>query len=264
MLHLYDVNKNKIAAITNHIDLNIESDLSNSDKTLSFSLPINDEAYTFIKEECYIRTRDDEFIVKEINETLEYIDVKATMNVEALEGNPFEHFDTTEKTITECINLALAGTGWTIGTCNVTKRRTVRKTNCSSWDIIQEAKKVYKCDIVFDTLNKRINIYERLGEDKGAYFIEDLNIKALNIQRNSYDFYTRIIPIGKDGLTIESVNSNKKFVENHQYSSKVKTLIWKDERYTDINALKEDTILKLNELSKPYRAYSCDIDDLAR
>ncbi|MGL5152187.1 MAG: phage tail spike protein, partial [Clostridium sp.] len=46
--------------------------------------------------------------------------------------------------------------------------------------------------------------------------------------------------------------------------SKVKTLIWKDERYTDINALKEDTILKLNELSKPYRAYSCDIDDLAR
>ena len=142
-----------------------------------------------------------------------------------------------------------------MGTCNITKRRTVRKTNSSSWDIIQEAKKVYRCELEFDTLNKRVNIYEKRGSDKGVYFLDSLNLKELSIQGDSYDFYTRIIAKGKGDLKVT--------LENFQYSSKVKTYIWKDERYIDIDSLTEDAKAKLEELSKPYRAYSATIIDLA-
>lgn len=172
-----------------------------------------------------------------------------------MEGKAFESFDTTNETITDCINLALAGTGWIVGTCDVTRRRTVRKTNSSSWDIIQEAKKVYRCELEFDTLKKKINIFEKRGSDKGVYFIDTLNLKSLDVQSDSYDYYTKIIAKGKDDLKVT--------LENFQYSNKVKTYIWKDERYTDIDSLTEDAEAKLGELSKPYRAYSATIIDLA-
>ena len=52
---------------------------------------------------------------------------------------------------------------------------------------------------------------------------------GLQVQSNSYDFATRLIPIGKDGLMLNI--DGKNYVENHQYSKKVKTMTWKDERY---------------------------------
>lgn len=227
--------------------------MSTGDKTLSFLYPAN--LSKEIKEEGYIRNKTDEFVIKSISTQGCWKTITAKLNVEDLEGKVFELFDTTNETITNCINLALAGTGWIVGTCNVTKRRTVRKTNSSSWDIIQEAKKVYRCELEFDTLNKKVNIYEKRGSDKGVYFLDSLNLKNLSIQGDSYDFYTRIIAKGKDDLKVT--------LENFQYSNKVKTYIWKDERYTDIDNLTEDAEAKLDELSKPYRAYSATIIDLA-
>ena len=253
MLQLYDLNKVKIQGLKEYKDLNIESILSTGDKRLSFLYPSN--LSKNIKEEGYIRTKTDEFVIKEITDNKEWKSIKATLNIESLEGQPWEHFDTTEKTIVECLTLALAGTGWTVQANNVTKKRTVRKTNCSTWDIIQQAKKTYLAEMEFDTINKKINIAEKLGSDKGVYFIDSLNLKDLDIQSNSYDFYTRIIAIGKDDLKVT--------VENYQYSNKKKTLIWKDERYTVLESLREDATAKLEELSKPYKAYKADIIDLA-
>ena len=253
MLHLYNLEHVKIKGLKAYKDYCIESTLSTGDKVLSFLYP----SYLAkdIIEESYIRTKTAEFVVKEIDDQNQWKSIKAVINVEDLEGKEWEQFDSTEQTITDCLRLAIAGTGWTIGTCNVTRRRTVRKTNCSAWEVIQEAKKRYRVEIEFDTLNKKINIAEKLGTDKGVYFMDSLNLKNLNIQGNSYDFYTRIIAKGKEDLKV--------IVENHQYSNKTKTLIWKDERYTDEASLREDATAKLKELSKPYRAYSADILDLA-
>lgn len=245
--------KNKLYGLKQYKDYCIESELSTGDKTLSFLYPLN--LSKEIKEEGYIRNKTDEFVIKEVSTQGNWKSIKAKLNVEDLEGKVFESFDTTNETITDCINLALAGTGWIVGACDVTRRRTVRKTNSSSWDIIQEARKVYRCELEFDTLNKKVNIYEKRGIDKGVYFLDSLNLKDLSIQSDSYDFYTRIIAKGKDNLKVT--------LENFQYSSKVKTYIWKDERYTDIDSLTEDAEAKLDELSKPYRAYSATVIDLA-
>lgn len=65
-------------------------------------------------------------------------------------------------------------------------------------------------------------------------------------------------------MTIASVNNGKTYVENHQYSSKVKRYIWKDERYTVPESLKEDAEAKLADMSQPYNSYSADVIDLSR
>lgn len=253
MLQLYDLNKVKIKGLRLYKDMNIESVLSSGDKTLSFLYP--SRLSKEIREECYIRTKKDEFVVKEISTNGEWNSIKARLNVDELEGQAWEHFDTTEKTISECLTLAVAGTGWTVQVNGVTKKRTIRKTNCSTWDIIQQAKKTYLVEIEFDTINRIVKVAEKLGSDKGVYFMDSLNLRNLDTQSNSYDFFTRMIAIGKDDLKVT--------VENYQYSSKEKTLIWKDERYTDLASLTEDATKKLEEISKPYRSYGADIIDLA-
>ncbi|WP_343750098.1 phage tail spike protein, partial [Clostridium tertium] len=253
MLQLYDKNKNKLKGLTKYKDYCIESVLKTGDKTLSFLYP--SKFIDGIVEEGYIRNKTDEFVIKEIVDRGDWTSIKAQMNVEDLEGKAWEHFNTTEQTIENCLNLACAGTGWTVQVNNVSKKRTVKKTNCSSWDLIQEAKKIYRVEIEFDTLNKIIYVKEKQGQDKGVYFSDEINLKALDIESNSYDFYTKIIAIGKENIKVE--------VENFQYSNKVKTLIWKDERYTVLENLREDATAKLQELSKPRKSYSADVIDLA-
>lgn len=264
MIHLYNKNKVKLAGLIDYKNLSIEKVLESGDKTLSFSYPKKANYYFDIEEECYIRTKEDEFVVKEKNVGSKFTGFKCSLNLEDLEGRPFEKFESKEQPIDKALDLALSGTGWVVGACDLKKKRTVRMTNCSSLEIVQEIKKIYRCDIVFNTLSKTIDVYEHLGEDKGTYFIDSLNLEELGIQGNSYDYYTRIIPIGKDDLRITDINNGKEYVENYQYSNKIKTVYWKDDRYTVIENLKADAESKLEEISKPYRAYSAKILNLAK
>ncbi|MBS6509715.1 MAG: phage tail protein [Paraclostridium bifermentans] len=264
MLQLRNKYKKKIAGLTDYKNLTIEKDLASGDKVLAFLYPKTSKSYSDIEEECYINTKEDEFIVKEKNVQNEYTEFKCILNLEDLEGKPWERYASEEQTIDKALSLALAGTGWIVGSCSLKKKRTVRMSNCSSLDVIKEIKKTYRCDLVFNTLTKTIDVHEHLGEDKGTYFIDSLNLKNLSIQGNSYDFFTRIIPIGKDNLKISSINNGKEYVENYQYSNKVKTCHWIDERYTIVENLKEDAEAKLNEISKPYRSYAADIINLAK
>ncbi|WP_195346583.1 phage tail protein [Paraclostridium sordellii] len=264
MIHLHDKNKKKIAGLIDYKDLFIESELQSGEKTLCFYYPKKANYYFDIMEECYIKTKENEYIVKERNVQSEYTEFKCILNLEDIEGKPFSKFESKEQTIDKALALALAGTGWVVGKCDLKKKRTVRMTNCSSLEIVQEIKKIYRCDIVFNTLDKTIDVYEHLGEDKGTYFIDSLNLKSLAIQGSSYGYFTRLIPIGKDDLKITDINDKKEYVENYQYSNKIKTAYWIDDRYTVKDHLKDDAIAKLNEISKPFRSYSAAILNLAK
>lgn len=262
MLILYDINHNKIQGLINYKEPKLERTLD-GEEVLSFLYPQSDSKYDLIQEEGYIRTKDNEYVIKEKNIGDNYTEIICKVNIEDLKGNPINHFETVDKTPEEASNLALVGTGWTV-ISDVVKRRTVRKSNCNSYDIFQEIRSTFNSDLKFDAVNKIVYIFEQRGSDKGAYFIEELNLKELHVQSNSYDFYTRLIPIGKDGLKITEVNDGNDFLENYQYSTKITTAYWEDNRYTDAESLKEDGELKLEYISKPTRAYSCKILDLAK
>lgn len=241
----------------------ITSTLKTGDKEITFKFRKTNKFASQIKEEAYVRTDEDEFVIKQVEPDGDWFKCTGTLNVEELEGNQFPTgFETIEVTAEECCGVAVAGTEWKVVSCEVTKKRTVRiEQNCSGWDVVQQVITTYRCEIVFDSIKKEISIYEKVGQDRGAYFIERLNLKRLQIQSNSYDFCTRLIPVGKDGLMLDIEGKN--YIENHQYSKKVKTMTWKDERYTTAESLREDAEAKLEELSKPYRSYTADVINLA-
>ncbi|WP_394871631.1 phage tail spike protein [Clostridium perfringens] len=263
MLKLKDKNKKLIAGLINYKDLCIESVLATGDKTLSFSLHKKDKFYNLIEEECYIETKEAEFVVKARDVGVNYTRFDCVLNLEELEANIFDRFESVEQPITASLNLAIVGTGWTVKNNTLKKKRTVRCTNKNALEIVQEIKKTYRVDIVFNTLKKQIEVYEHLGEDKGTYFIDSLNLIALQVQSDSRQYATRIIAEGKDGLSFSDINNGKNYVENYQYSNKIKTIYWKDERYSVKESLLEDARAKLEELSKPFRSYSASILNLA-
>ena len=262
MLRLLGKDKTPLGLLVHCKDVCVESDLKTGLKNLSFSYPITDELASKVQGECYIQTADYEFVVKEVNkESNDWFSVFAKPNIETLSGKPHLHFEALESKAADIIRLALgADTGWTVQEIDkIDKRRTIRKETGSTLDIINDVAKVFMIEIEFDTLNKKIKIYNKRGADKGAFFINSLNLKKLSQQANTYDFITRLIPIGKDDLRITAVNNGKEYIDNFQYSNKVIAQYWVDKRYTDVNSLLEDARAKLDELSKPVISYSAEV-----
>lgn len=263
-MQIFNDKKKRIGVLSGFKDRAITKTLDTGDRELTFEYPVNGEMTGLLKEEYYIRTKYDEFVIKAVETGQQYNKYTAVLNVEELEGQSFAYgFASREQTVRACLEFAFEGTGWTVGTCTVTKKRTIDIDDATTaWDVLQSCLSTYRCECEIDTLQKKINIYGQIGHDRGCYFMEGLNLRNLTSKSDTYEFYTRIIPIGKDGITIEWMG--KEYLENYQYSSKVKTYTWKDERYTNTTSLIEDAEAKLEELSKPYKVYSADVLDLAK
>lgn len=263
-MQIFNDKKQRVGILKGFKDRKIVKTLDSGDRELSFKYPSDGEMVDRLKEEYYIRTKDDEYVIRKKKTGAQFNEYTAQLNVEELEGAVFPYgFESKEQTIRACLEFAFEGTGWKVGVCQITKKRTINKDEeTNAWKILQDCLSTYRTECKINSLTKTIDIYEQIGSDRGRYFIEGLNLKKLTVTSDTYDFYTRLIPLGKDGIGIEWLG--KPYLENYQYSSKIKTYVWSDERYTNTTSLIEDGIAKLDEMSKPYVAYAADVIDLAR
>lgn len=265
LLELYDRNHKKLANLTGIKSPHIQRTLEYGDETLDFSYPTSGPWLAQLLAECYIRTDRQEYVAKAVEKssTSAWRKVSCALNIEELEGAPFEGFETVEQTVQAAAEFALEGTGWTVeADADITKKRTIRKEDdTTAWEVVKQIVTTYRVELEIDAVNKRLKFHTRRGRDRGAYFIERLNLRSLGVKTSSYGFYTRLIPIGKDGLHLWRDGQN--YIENHQYSDKVITSIWRDERYTVTAALLEDAQARLAEASAPARAYTAELIDLA-
>ena len=273
MLILYNTAHEKLCALPNYSDLHIEQELSSGDSItldkLHFTYPMEDNACRLIRYECYVRTETAEYVVKESNlqtadNGITAVEFVCDLNVEPLKGTLLDDFEPGSIPASDAARLALAGTGWDVGYCDVTKRRTAAKKQCTVFDVICDIANAYDCEVTFDSLRHLISLHQKQGADRGVYFAEQLNLVQLQIQGNSRDYITRLLPLGKDGMTVAPINGGDPFIHNYQYSKKDISAYWIDNRYTLKADLLADAKERLDYLSKPTVAYSADIIDLAK
>ena len=264
-MQIFNDKKKRIGTLSGFKDREITTTLDSGDKELSFSYPAAGALVDLLKEEYYIHTKTDEYVIKAVEKGEQFNKYTAVLNVEELEGTAFPYgFESQEQTIKACLEFAFEGTGWHVGTCTVTKKRTIdEQESVTAWDVLQKCLTTYRCECIIHSLTKTIDIYDRIGSDKGCYFMEGLNLRKISLKSDTYDFYTRIYPIGKDGITPEWL-TGKDYIDNFQYSSKIKAYVWKDERYTNTTSLIEDATAKIEEMSRPYKAYTAEVVDLAK
>lgn len=264
-MQIFNDKKKRIGTLSGFKDREIITTLDSGDKELSFNYPAAGALVDLLKEEYYIRTKTDEYVIKAVEKGEQFNKYTAVLNVEELEGAAFPYgFESDEQTIKACLEFAFKGTGWHVGTCTVTKKRTIDEQECvTAWDVLQKCLTTYRCECIIHSLTKTVDIYDRIGSDKGCYFMEGLNLRKISLKSDTYDFYTRIYPIGKDGITPKWL-TGKDYIDNFQYSSKIKAYVWKDERYTNTTSLIEDATAKIEEMSRPYKAYTAEVVDLAK
>ena len=264
-MQIFNDKKKRIGTLSGFKNREITTTLDSGDKELSFSYPTAGALADLLKEEYYIRTKTDEYVIKAVEKGEQFNKYTAVLNVEELEGTPFPYgFESQEQTIKACLEFAFEGTGWHVGTCTVKKKRTIdEQESVTAWDVLQKCLTTYRCECIIHSLTKTIDIYDRIGSDKGCYFMEGLNLRKISLKSDTYDFYTRIYPIGKDDITPEWL-TGKDYIDNFQYSSKIKAYVWKDERYTNTTSLIEDATAKIEEMSRPYKAYTAEVVDLAK
>lgn len=264
MIQILDAAKKRIGAIDDLDDLKVEKTLSSGDKTISFSYPKNGVELEKLKPENYLRTEKDEYVLKKVETGETQNKYTAMLNVEELEAQEFLYgFASETQTARACLEFAFEGTGWKVGICTITKRRTIDiEETTNAWEVLQEVLDTYRAECRIHTLTKTVDIMEAIGEDRGAYFMEGLNLRKLTVKSDTYDFYTRIYPVGADGITPEII-LGVPYIDNHQYTDKVIPRYWKDERYTITENLIEDAQARLDAASKPYTVYTADVADLA-
>ena len=263
-MQIFNDKKKRIGTLSGFKDREIITTLDSGDKELSFNYPAAGALVDLLKEEYYIRTKTDEYVIKAVEKGEQFNKYTAVLNVEELEGAAFPYgFESDEQTIKACLEFAFKSTGWHVGTCTVTKKRTIdEQERVTAWDVLQKCLTTYRCECIIHSLTKTVDIYDRIGSDKGCYFMEGLNLRKISLKSDTYDFYTRIYPIGKDGITPKWL-TGKDYIDNFQYSSKIKAYVWKDERYTNTTSLIEDATAKIEEMSRPYKAYTAEVVDLA-
>lgn len=261
MLKIFNQSHEAVGYIKKYRDCKIESVLSTAEKTLSFTYLGKSGKIDY---EYYVQTKDAEYVVKSIRITSDgYPEYTATLNMEELESKTWETFLAKDSSLRDTANLALAGTGWRVAECTVGKKRSMGLQNVTSKVVLQKICTVFMCEMQVDSKAKTVSFKEKFGEDKGVYFLQGLNLRKLTLSGDTYDFYTRIIPVGKDGLKITAVNDGKEYIDNFRYSKKIIPYIWQDTSYEDATALMEDAAEKLKDLSIPKKSYTADVRDLA-
>ena len=262
MFKIFDRNHKQIDILENPYNAIITDEL-NGIGELKFTVPIT---YKKLQLEGYVQVKDGhEYVIKEITTEGRERNVHCVLNIEELLGMVHTTFTSKENNLNDTMKIILNGTTWThVNNSTRTYTRNLYGTVVSSYHMLQLMSTVFDVEFYFDTHKKIVYIVDRVGEDNGTYFINDLNLKQLSQDTHTHNLITRVIPLGKDNLNISEVNGGKMWLENHTYSNKIIYGVWQATDYDNATKLKEDAQRYLNEMAIPYESYEIQVTDISK
>lgn len=239
--------------------------------TMSFDISTKHKLYNKISEETVLEYDNLYYKVKTINErtSSNLSTITAELDLDDLRQTAYLNYKVETKSFEQICNDVeygiLNNTNWTVNNISsVIGRRSMELQNCVPLDVLQHCcnATMFNRKFKFDNKNKiiiPINIEEK--QPTGAYFTDELNLSDMNFKGTSDGLVTRLYVYGKD-IDITKYAGNE-YIENHDYTDKVISAVWHDERYTDEYSLYIDAVEKLKQMSKPSRTYSCKVMDLS-
>ena len=149
-MQIFNDRKKRIGTLSGFKDRAITTTLDSGDKEMTFAYPASGALVGLLQEEYYIHTKTDEFVIKAVEKGEQFNKYTAVLNVEELEGTAFPYgFESDEQTIRACLEFAFEGTRWHVGTCTVTKKRTIdEQENITAWDVLQKCLSTYRLSLI--------------------------------------------------------------------------------------------------------------------
>lgn len=157
----------------------------------------------------------------------------------------------------------LQGSGWTIGTCDVTGIHDLEMEKTSRLDLIREIQNTWGGYLVWDSVNKRVSL--RSGNTWQNYTGFQVryrkNLKHIT-RTQSNRIITKLYAFGHDDLDIASVNGGIKYVTNTSYTPREYVGIYKNQDIYDAQELKEKAAAELSLICRPQYKYTVKMVDL--
>jgi phage minor structural protein len=260
-----------LAVLENARDVIISEEI-NGEHTLTFTLPFNDSKRQYVCNERHVRVVDREYVIRRINIIRpESGSISVEVYCEATwyelkYSEPMtgvtEWTNEVPRTVLQAI---LAGTDWSLGEVEISTRRdfSVNEQLTNRLSALWEVPEIWGGELEFDTDKRVIHLREQIGGDPGVAIMTGKNMRSMESEISTEELATRLYPYGKNKLTIRDVNQGKEYVENFQYTDKVKVKIFHDERFTNPFHLKEKAEEILAEISKPRESYIVKALDLS-
>lgn len=235
-----------IAAFENAFNVIHEKELitrTSGSETLAFSLPIKDEKRLMIRNEMLVEVDNRVYVVKYID------DEKTNKGICSYEcearwyelngGGLKTHISDSRYTARQAIEEQLEGTGWTTGVIEIADMHSFSLTekNTVLYNI-RYIQSVFGGDLEFDTKNMQVHLYQSMGKRIQKIVTYENNISKLRRLSDTRDLVTRVYGVGKDGMTVESVNNGLDYIEDYSYFDnlglprKLVEYVLKDERFT--------------------------------
>lgn len=243
---------------------------------LHFEIMLSDPAYRLLAEEDRIleTTEQQAYVVKTISGGKKTAKIGCRLDLSDWErticinyersGTPKEFL---RGTTVDFLGDSSALKSWTmLDSGNKADRRTIQMQGPTPLEVVLQMQETFSCAARFDTKNKTATILWP-GEMplSNSYAVDTVNLcEAPEFKGKSSNLYTRLYPIGKDGLRIGSVNSGVDYVQNLSYTDKIICEIWQDSRYTDAAELRDDAQKRVDEASQPERSWKLSVVDLYR
>ena len=256
------------AILENAYDIIVTGEINGED-TLTFSIPFRDSKRKYLENEKKIQIVDDVYKVRTIT------DVKdSTGNTVTQVYAEAEFYDLTfsvrkeekkfdAETADMAMAYALADTEWSVGTVNVTSKRTWTSTEKNALSILRSVANLHGGDLVFDCPNRLVHLLTVNGKDSGALFAYKKNMKSIERVVDTRSLVTRLYAVGANGMTFADINNGKAYLEDFTYSSEVRITTLDCSSFTNPYQMKEYTAMRLAEYCKPSVSYVLNAMDLS-
>ncbi len=211
IMYLLDKQQNIIQAISDGIiEAKLTEEINTADK-LSFSLVQNKRLASSIYFVCIPATRGNAFLMFKIisesvkDDRIEYTCIESAYD-ELKSYTYIKDVRPQDKTASEMLQIALAGTRWEVGYSEETTRKRTNFYYISTLEAIQKIVELFKVELTFsiiiDPLTNRItrrqvNLYNQQGERTGKRFEYGSNLLSVTREESSEDLVTALVGRGK-------------------------------------------------------------------
>lgn len=256
------------AVLENAFDVIVTSEINGAD-ILEFKLPFQDEKRSSLNNEKQVQIVDDIYRIRTISDE-KGSDGKVITSVYA-EASFYDLSFSEEKqpiefnadTADAPIRYALLGTGWDIGTVNVTSKRTWECSEKNALAILRMVQNLHGGDLIFDSSNRLVSLLSFSGTDSGALFAYRKNMKSIQRIVDTRSLVTRLYAYGKDGMTFASINNGNEYVEDYTYTNEVRIATLDCSSFTNPYQMLEFANMRLSEYAYPRVSYVMSAIDLS-
>jgi len=257
------------AVLENAYDIIAIGEVNGAD-TVEFKLPYADSKRASLDNEKQIQIANDLYRIRTITDERETSGSGITTSVYAEAAFYDLNYSTDKAPIefnaapaTEPITYALAGTGWQIGTVDITTLRTWQCQETNALAILRAVQQLHGGDLIFDSRNQTVSLLAFSGKDSGALFAYRKNLTGIKRVIDTRSLVTRLYAVGKDGMTFASINSGKPYVDDFTFTDEVRVSTLDCSNFTNPYQMLEFTRMRLAEYAKPRVSYVLNAMDLS-